>query len=64
MNRHIFNCFIKAHGYNQRRLAEEIGMTRAQMSNRANGLTEFSVGEAKKIAAVLGVNLEELAAVL
>ena len=55
-----FNSFLVAAGYNIGQLAEEIGMSRATLSSRINGKTDFARSEMEKIAAILGRRPEEI----
>lgn len=55
-----FNSFLVAAGYNIGQLAEEIGMSRATLSSRINGKSDFARSEMEKIAAILGHRPEEI----
>lgn len=55
-----FNSFLVASGYNIGTLAEEIGMSRATLSSRINGKTDFSRSEMERIASILGHRPEEI----
>ena len=55
-----FNSFLVAAGYNIGTLAEEIGMSRATLSSRINGKTDFSRSEMERIASILGRRPEEI----
>ena len=49
-----FNSFLVASGYNIGTLAADIGVSRATLSSRVNGRTDFSRREMEKIAKILG----------
>ena len=55
-----FNSFLVAAGYNIGSLAEEIGMSRATLSSRINGKTDFARSEMEKIASILVHRPEEI----
>lgn len=55
-----FNGFMVAAGYNIGRLAKEIGMSRATLSSRINGKSDFTRSEMEEIAAILGRSPEEI----
>ena len=55
-----FNGFMVAAGYNIGRLAEEIGVSRATLSSRINGRSDFTRSEMEEIAAILGRSPEEI----
>jgi len=42
-------------GWNQRRLAEVLGLSQAQVSERMSGKVEFRMSELEQIATALGV---------
>ena len=52
-------CF--QHGYNSKRLAEEIGLSETEISNRIRGVTPWRWPEALAVCKVLGVHLDEFA---
>ncbi len=54
------NGFLVAAGYNIGTLAEKVGMSRATMSSRINGKTDFARSEMEKIADVLGRSPSEI----
>lgn len=55
-----FNSYLVAAGYNIGTLAEKIGMSRATLSSRINGKTDFARSEMEKIAEILGRKPEEI----
>ena len=54
------NGLIVSKGYNIGSLAEKIGMSRATLSSRINGKTDFARSEMEKIANVLGCKPEDI----
>lgn len=54
-----FKAMLKHRGYNLSRLAEEMGMTRTQMSNRVNGAVEWTWSDAIQVTTRLAITFEE-----
>lgn len=55
-----FNGFLAAAGYTIGSLAEELGMSRATLSSRINGKTDFARSEMEQIAKKLGHRPEDI----
>ncbi len=55
-----FNGFLVAAGYNVGTLANNIGVSRATLSSRINGKTDFSRCEMEKIAKLFHRRPEEI----
>lgn len=55
-----FNSLLVAKGYNIGSLAKAIGMSRATLSSRINGKTDFSRSEMEKIAKALDSRPEKI----
>ena len=55
-----FNSLLVEAGYNIGTLAEEIGMSRATLSSRINGKTDFARSEMEKTAEILGKRPEDI----
>ena len=57
-----FKAMLKRRGYNMTRLADELGLTRTQISNRVHGAVPWSLPEAVQASKALGMTLPEFAA--
>ncbi len=58
MNR--FNAIMRKRGFTQERLSKETGLSVVTLSNFANGKSELTYSNAKKVARVLRIPMEEL----
>lgn len=58
MNR--FNKIMRKKGFNQEKLSKKTGLSVVTLSNFANGKSELTYSNAKKVARALGVSMEEL----
>lgn len=59
MNINLLKAKMVEKGINAETLAEKIGMARATMYRKLANLEKFTIGEAKKIAAVLNLTAAE-----
>lgn len=57
-----FKAMLKRRGYNMTRLADEMGLTSTQVSNRVHQVVPWRLPEAVRAADVLGMTLDEFAA--
>lgn len=55
-----FNSYLAAAGYNIGKLAKELGMSRATLSSRINGKTDFNRSEMEAISKKLGKTAAEI----
>ena len=56
----LVSGYAKAAGYSMQNLAEEIGVSRRTLSNKINGVTDFTLSEAMQLKKILGKSLEEI----
>lgn len=56
-----FRGLCMQHGYNSKRLAEEVGLSTTEISNRIRGVTSWRWTEALAICKALSINLDEFA---
>ena len=54
-----FRGLCMQHGYNSRRLAEEIGLSDSEFSNRVRSVVPWRWPEVVQICNALGISLEE-----
>lgn len=54
-----FKAMLKQRGYNMTRLADEMGMTRTQMSNRVSGTVKWTWSDAIQVTSRLSITFEE-----
>ena len=55
-----FNGLMVAAGYSIGSLADKLGMSRATLSSRINGKTDFARREMEQIAAIFGKDAKEI----
>lgn len=56
-----FRGLCLQHGYNSRRLAEEVGLSATEMSNRVRGATTWRWNEVVAVCRALEIPLDEFA---
>lgn len=52
--------YAKLAGYTMNQVAKELGITRRTLSNKINGITDFTLSEAIAIKKLLGKTLDEI----
>lgn len=54
-----FKAMLKQRGYNMTRLADEMGLSRSQMSNRVSGTVKWTWSDAIQVTTRLSITFEE-----